>query len=469
VSGDEPSLLSARRVLIVGRGVAGRALADDARVKGHVIVGFLDDNADAPDVLGTLVDVNRVVREYRVGAVYFAIPSIEASRLREFVSGLEETGLEFSILPRTYKTISTEQVSINDLTDVDVLQLVGRQPVKHDLLAARELASGRRALVTGAAGTIGSRLTEHLLQLGAESVTAFDWWENGLFRLANRISSDRLNVMVGDVKNEIRVAEAFARYQPDLVFHAAAYKHVSMAEHNPAEVLVNNVLGAEVVLTQAIRSRASHAVYVSTDKAVRPGNVMGATKRLGELIMNDLATAASATKLTAVRFGNVLQSNGSVMETFRGQIEAGGPITVTDPEVTRYFMTVDEASQLIIQSALLGGNGEICVLDMGEPVRILSLAESLVKATAPEVKIEITRLGPGEKLHEELTYNPGLASSTENDKVYILRVEDELNVAAGDIRRLVAGARSGDVKDAGVRDELKAMGFAVASTSEGSR
>jgi len=460
VNDEALTTTSTERILVVGHGVAGRALADDARAKGHVVVGFLDDDAASDEVLGTLSDVNRVVRHNGVDTIYFAIPTIEATRLREFISGLE-SGLALSMLPRTYKTISHEGVSVGDLTDVDVLQLVGRQPVKHDLLEAREMVSGRSALVTGAAGSIGSRLTEHLLDLGAASVTALDWWENGLFHLANRLKDPRLRVVVGDVKNQRRLERVFAESRPDLVFHAAAYKHVPMTEHNPAEALANNVLGAENVLTQAISSGASHAVYVSTDKAVRPANVMGATKRLGELLLRDLAESSRQTKLTAVRFGNVLQSNGSVMETFRRQIESGGPLTVTDREVTRYFMTIDEASQLIIQSALLGGNGDICVLDMGEPVRIMDLARSLIRATAPHIQIEVTQLRPGEKLYEELTYNPDLAVSTDNSKVYILKVEDEMDVPVGDIRRTLAMARDGDLDDEGARRALIDMGFAI--------
>lgn len=456
-----------QRILIVGHGVAGQALADDARRSGHEVLGFLDDNVSSAEVLGSLADVNTVIEEHAVDAVFFAIPTIDGARLRDFLSRLEETGLPLSMLPRSYKTISRESVSIGDLTDVDVLQLVGRQPVKHDLLEARETVSGKRALVTGAAGSIGSRLTEHLLDLGAESVTAFDWWENGLFRLAGRLEDERLRIVLGDVKNQRRLERVFADVRPDLVFHAAAYKHVPMVEDNPVEALANNALGAENVLSQAIASGATHAVYVSTDKAVRPANVMGSTKRLGELLLKDLAKRSGSTKLTAVRFGNVLQSNGSVMETFRRQIESGGPLTVTHRDVTRYFMTIDEAAHLIIQSMLLGGNGDICVLDMGEPVRILDLAESLVRATAPDVEIKVTQLRPGEKLYEELTYNPDLAISTDNSKVFILGVEEDSNVPVKDIRAALDAAARGDLDDAAARRLLIDMGFAIAPPVDG--
>lgn len=450
-----------RRVLVVGFGVAGIGIAADARAHGHEIVGFLDDLKSSPEVLGSLADVNRVVREHDVDSVYFAIPTVDAKVLRDFLSGLEKTGLRLSILPRTYKTISSESVSVSDLTDVDVLQLVGRQPVKHDLLDAQRMVAGKRVLVTGAAGSIGSRLVEHLLTLGVAQVVAVDWWENGLFHLENSLENERLRVVVADVKNEHRIARIFSEHRPELVFHAAAYKHVPLMEDNPAEAVVNNAFGAENVLRQAISIGASHAVYVSTDKAVRPANVMGSSKRLGELLLGDLAQRSSSTKLTAVRFGNVLQSNGSVMETFRRQIEAGGPLTVTHRDVTRYFMTIDEAAQLIIQSALLGANGDICVLDMGEPVRIMDLAESLVRATAPHVRIDVTELRPGEKLYEELTYNPELATSTANSKVFILQVEAEMDVPVTRIRELIAAIRSGECTDEQTLAALRDMGFNI--------
>ncbi|WP_400994003.1 polysaccharide biosynthesis protein [Agromyces sp. GXQ0307] len=454
-----------RRILVVGFGVAGHGIAADARAHGHDVVGFLDDAKQDPEVLGVLADVNRVVRDHDVDSVYFAIPTIEAHRLREFLAGLEQTGLTLSILPRTYKTISSEAVSVSDLTDVDVLQLVGREPVKHDLLHARTMVGGKRVLVTGAAGSIGSRLVEHLLALGVAEVVALDWWETGLFHLENRLHDERLRIVVADVKNERRIERVFDERRPELVFHAAAYKHVPLMEHNPTEAVVNNAFGAENVLRQAIAVGASHAVYVSTDKAVRPANVMGSTKRLGELLLRDLAATSGETKLTAVRFGNVLQSNGSVMETFRRQIEAGGPLTVTHRDVTRFFMTIDEAAQLIIQSALLGSNGDICVLDMGEPVRIMDLAESLVHAIAPQVRIEVTQLRPGEKLYEELTYNPDLATSTANSKVFILQVEDEMQVPVERIRALIERVRSGAADDEETVSELRDMGFAIRAQS----
>lgn len=457
-----------QRILVVGHGTAGTAIARDAVEHGHHVVGFLDDGATDPQVLGTLSDVNRVVQEQRIDALYFAIPTIRPETLRKFLAGLENTGIDVLMLPRTYATITREIASISDLTDVDVLQLVGREPVKHDLLDAQRLVRDQVVLVTGAAGSIGSRLVEHLLRLGARSVIAVDWWETGLFHLANRLADPRLTTVIADIKNTVRVSRIFETYTPALVFHAAAYKHVPLMESHPIEALLNNTGGTDTVLRHAIASGASHAVYVSTDKAVRPANVMGASKRLGELILADLATASGPTKLTAVRFGNVLESNGSVVETFRRQIRQGGPVTVTHPDVTRFFMTIDEASQLIIQSALLGENGDVCVLDMGEPVRILDLATSLVKAISRDVPIVITGLRPGEKLYEELSYRPDLAVSTSNEKVFVFREEDEMRISLDEVRGLLDLLRTGALNDSAAVRKLTDMGFRLTAGIEGS-
>jgi FlaA1/EpsC-like NDP-sugar epimerase len=459
----DPGDKAAKNVLIVGRGTAGLALAEDASRRGQVVVGFLDDSVQAADTLGSLNDVNRVVREHHIDAVYFAIPTIDPKALREFLAGLELTGLSLSMIPRTYSTISRETVQVADLTDVDVLQLVGRMPVKHDLLTAQAFVTGKTAIVTGAAGSIGARLVKHLLELGAERVAAVDISETGLFRLSEHLQDDRLDLIVCDVRSTWRLERVFEQVEPDIVLHAAAYKHVPIMESHPVEALVNNSLATDKVLGLAAAHGVAHAVYVSTDKAVRPANVMGASKRLGEILLTDRAHASPTTKFTAVRFGNVLQSNGSVVETFRRQIQSGGPLTVTHPDVTRYFMTIDEAAQLIIQSALLGETGDICVLDMGEPVRILDLAQSLVRAVAPGLEISFIGLRPGEKMYEELTYDPRNSVATSNEKVFVLRdEEDTLSAAAFEVRDFLRRAEAGYVDDSHARTRLKEMGFALA-------
>ncbi len=454
--------MSSRRILIVGRGAAGRALADDARAHGDVVIGFLDDVVSTAEVLGGLDDVDAVVRDHNVEAVYFAIPSIDASKLRRFLDRLDATQVAFSIIPRTYETLSRETVAVDDLSDVDVLDLVGRKPVKHDLEGARRLVSGRRVLVTGAAGSIGSRLAGLLAALGAAQVVCLDWWENGVFQLQHRLSSTEVpSFVVADVKNRARLEAVFANYRPELVFHAAAYKHVPLMQDNPGEAIANNVGGTDVVISVAVEHGARHVVYVSTDKAVNPANVMGASKRLGEILVADWAARTPEVSFSTVRFGNVIQSNGSVMETFRRQIREGGPVTVTDPDVTRFFMTIDEASQLIIQSAVVGQSGDVCVLDMGEPVRIQDLARSLVRTTAPGVEIVFTGLRPGEKLYEELSYDPELVSQTTHDKIFVLREAEESPAEPNEIREFVAECDASALSDAQVIDRLRAMGFAI--------
>ncbi len=454
--------MTGRRILIVGHGTAGRALAEDARAHGDTVVGFLDDARSGSQVLGGLDDVNDVVLAAGVDAVFFAIPTIAAARLRAFLEVFDSSATGFSIVPRTYETLTRETVAVDDLSDVDVLDLVGRQPVKHDLEGARELVSGRRVLVTGAAGSIGSRLAGLLAALGAAEVVCLDWWENGVFQLQHRLAGvDAARFVIRDVTDRARLAPVFARHRPELVFHAAAYKHVPLMQENPGEAIANNVGGTDVVVDLAVQYGASHVVYVSTDKAVNPVNVMGVSKRLGELLVADWARSASGVTFSTVRFGNVIQSNGSVMETFRRQIREGGPITVTDPEVTRFFMTIDEASQLIIQSAVVGRSGDICVLDMGEPVRIQDLARSLVRAVAPTVDIVFTGLRPGEKLYEELSYDPSLVAGTTNDKIFILREPEASHTSVAEIRDLVELCSQSTFDDAETLARLRSMGFAI--------
>lgn len=454
--------MTARRVLIVGHGTAGRALASDVERRGDVVVGFLDDSSTDPAVLGTLAEVDVVTAREAVDAVYFAIPSIESVRLREFVNRLDTTHLQFSILPRTYETLSRETVALDDLTDVDVLDLVGRRPVKHDIDEARRAIGGRRVLVTGAAGSIGSRLVAQLIALGAGEVVCVDWWEHGVFQLHDKWGSHpNVAFHVADVKNELRMRRIFTTHRPELVFHVAAYKHVPLMQANPAEAVLNNVAGTANVLDLAMETGVADITYVSTDKAVNPANVMGASKRLGEILALDAASRAEGARVAIVRFGNVIQSNGSVMETFRRQLHAGGPLTVTDPEVTRFFMTIDEASQLIIQSTIVARNGEICVLDMGEPIRILDLARSLVQVVAPGTPIEITGLRPGEKLFEELSYDPDLVRATRNSKIFVLREVEDVPLDPEMVRRFAREVATGSVDEDEVIPWLRDAGFAI--------
>lgn len=453
-----------RRALIVGHGTAGRALAADIRARGGDIVGFLDDRSTEPTVLGTLADVNRVVAEHGIEVILFAIPSIDAGGLRAFINSIDSDEVEIDIVPRTYGTLARETVRIEDLTDVDVLDLVGRRPVKHDLLTSRAFVAGKTIVVTGAAGSIGSQLVRQLVALDAGLVVGVDWWENGLFFLARELDGTRnVAFTVADVKHRARLDRILRRYRPDAVFHAAAYKHVPLMQHNPLEAIDNNVGGTLNVMEAAAEVGVANVVYVSTDKAVNPVNVMGATKRLGEMLMSALSVEYPGTQFNAVRFGNVIESNGSVMQIFRRQFAERKPLTVTHPEVTRFFMTIDEAAQLIIQSAIVGAAGDTVVLDMGEPVLVMDLARSLVKVVDPSLTIEVIGMRPGEKMYEELSYDPDRVSPTANPKIF---ATNDLPVGADGsqverIRGLVDDSIASRLTDDEAIERLRSFGFRI--------
>ncbi|WP_344201494.1 polysaccharide biosynthesis protein [Pseudolysinimonas kribbensis] len=454
----------AQRILIVGRGTAGTSLARSIRESGGEVVGFLDDAVVDDEVLGTLADASRVIAQHEVGMVYFAIPSVDAGVLRSFLDSVDSDHVEIAIVPRTYRTLAKEQVDLSDLTDVDVLDLVGRKPVKHDLLESAAFLRGQRVLVTGAAGSIGSTLVRQIATMDPDAIVCVDWWENGMFFLEQEFADDpRISYHVADVKSSARLKAVFAEMRPTVVFHAAAYKHVPMMQRDPVEAINNNIGGSVAVMRTAVEAGVRHVVYVSTDKAVNPVNVMGATKRIGEIAMTDLARHSSATSLTAVRFGNVIESNGSVMQTFRSQLARRAPLTVTDPEVTRFFMTLDEAAQLVIQSAFIGASGDIFVLDMGEPVRIMDLAASLSRLVDPPADIEIIGLRPGEKMYEELSYEPDRIAPTRNPKIFAVTddvVTDPTAFMLG-VADLLERAQRFEISRAEIVDALRVLGFAI--------
>lgn len=452
-----------KNILIVGHGVAGKSLLRSLETTGQGVVGFLDDKAKGKDILGKLTDVNKIIREYKITDIYFAIPTASASIVRDFVSTLDNDKVKLSIIPRSFHTISKNTVNINDLTDVDILSLIGRAPVKHDLLESKNFIENKTIVVTGAAGSIGSKLVRLLLELKPEKIICIDWWENGTFFLQHDLGTDRIVYKIADIKNPESINRIFSEYHPDIIFHAAAYKHVPLMQHNPIEAFNNNVWGSLNLMRQAINHKVENFVYVSTDKAVNPVNVMGSSKRLGEMIMESMAAAQTDTKFNAVRFGNVIQSNGSVMQIFKSQIDKGQPLTVTHKDVTRYFMTIEEAAQLIVQSALLGRSGEIFVLDMGEPIRIIDLAESLVKLLDKSIKIKITGLRPGEKMYEELSYDPTRVDKTRNSKVFI--VKDELPFDhvkfIDEIDSLIEHTLKYDLTSEEMIVKLKSLGFMI--------
>jgi len=454
---------SRRRVLVVGRGPAGLAIAATSADGGDVVVGFLDDADDGPDVLGVLDDAREVIRSESIDRVVFAIPSIDAPLLRRFVLGLGEEDIELSIVPRSLGTLVRDSVGIDDLTDVDVLDLVGRAPVKQDLEASRAFLRGKTVLVTGAAGSIGSQLVHHLVALGVTLVVAIDLAETPMFFLEQSLDGrSDVRFVIADVRVDGSLRKVFEQHRPQIVFHAAAFKHVPLMQSNPVEAIINNVGGTNTVLELSGEFGVENVVYVSTDKAVRPVNVMGATKRIGEYLVRE-TSRRFPTKFNAVRFGNVMESNGSVMQVFRAQLNRRDPLTVTDPRVTRYFMTREEASHLIIQSSFVGGGDETYVLDMGEPVSIHELARSLVRVIDPSLTIREIGLRPGEKLHEELTYEPDAVTPTVNSK--ILRVDDDIDRDLDEVRAWVDGllraAYAHELSNADATRLLREAGFPI--------
>ena len=451
-----------KRVLIAGRGLAGTTLAHDVRDAGDTVVGFLDDIIADADVLGTLADVAAVCAVEKVDVVYFAIPSASAEVVRAFVSRVPRPSVELAIVPRTYRIVSRDRVSVNDLTDVDVLDFVGRAPVKHDMDVAREQLRGSTVMVTGAAGSIGSRVVGQLAALEPERIIGVDRSESSVFHLGMTMADEsRVQLEIGDVQSEERIAQLMTRYMPDFVFHVAAYKHVPLMQANPLEAFNNNVWGTLNVMRAAEKHGVRRAVYVSTDKAVNPTNVMGATKRLGELLIRELGISGATTSFSAVRFGNVLESEGSVMQIFRKQLAAGKHLTVTHPDITRFFMTIDEAAQLIIQTASLGKNGDLFVLDMGEPIRVLDLAQGLISATNPTLSVDIVGLRPGEKMYEELSYSASDIDRTSHPKIMVVK-EHEVSATAQTtewIESLLTQTRSYTISDSTLIGALREFGF----------
>ncbi len=408
---------SSARTLIVGAGSAGEMLLRDLQRSGshgwHV-VGFVDDDASKKGlivggvpVLGALDQLDRLARLHGVSDVLIAIPRLEGKRVREILTRSAELGLRFKILPASFIHDQSRGASamMQNLSTDDLLM---REPVTFAQPASGQQLADRRAVVTGAAGSIGSEIVVQLVRAGLRDVVLVDMNENGLYMLSQRLSREypdaAVAVEVADVRDEGRILSLFRRYEPDDVFHAAAHKHVPLMETAPGEAIKNNVLGTLHVARAADAVGAERMLYISTDKAVRPTSVMGATKRVGEMIIRAM-DRRSETRYCAVRFGNVLGSAGSVVPLFAEQIKSGGPVRVTDPEVRRYFMTIPEAVSLVLQSCY-GDYGDLCVLDMGEPIKIVDLARQMITMAGlvPEVdvKIEYTGLRPGEKLFEEL-------------------------------------------------------------------
>ncbi len=426
-----------QRVLVVGAGRAGEMLVRDLlRDPGHAYlpVGFVDDEPGKEGreihgirVLGRCDRIPRLVKSLSVEAVILAIPSADSKQIRRLVELAEEAGVPVRTLPRI-EDLMTGKVGVNELREVSIEDLLGREPVSLDWNAIRAGLSGKRVIVTGAGGSIGSELCRQLARLEPTELILLENSEFNLYAIELELVRDypklQLYAWLCDVRDSSAVERAFERHRPEVVFHAAAYKHVPMLENQAREAVRNNVLGTQVVAEAADRHGCSEFVLISTDKAVNPANVMGTTKRVAEIFCQNL-DARSNTRFITVRFGNVLGSAGSVVPLFRKQIERGGPVTVTHPEIERYFMTIPEACQLIMQASVMGKGGEIFVLDMGEPVKIRYLAEQMIRLTGREpgedIEIVYTGLRPGEKLYEELFHEQESLTGTGHEKILLAR------------------------------------------------
>jgi FlaA1/EpsC-like NDP-sugar epimerase len=421
-----------RPAIIVGAGAAGgmivRELLENSQL-GLSPVGFVDDDPakqglslhDVP-VRGRISDLDRIAAEHDASDVIIAIPSAPGGIAREIVRRASAAGLTTRTVPGLYEILSGEK-SVSALRKLEIQDLLRREPIVTDDLQVRSLVTGRDVLVTGAGGSIGSELCRQLARLQPTRIIALGRGENSIFELLQELHRDfpqvRIDPVIADVRDQRRMQTVFASYRPFSVFHAAAHKHVPLMEANVSEAVLNNVLGTSNVVKCAAMVEAEHLVLVSTDKAVRPTSVMGATKRIAEYLVHEAAHTRSA--YVAVRFGNVLGSRGSVVPTFMRQIAAGGPVTITHPEMTRYFMTIPEAVQLVLQAAALGQRGEVFVLDMGEPVRVLDLATDMIRLSGLEVgtdiDIKFTGTRPGEKLYEELFFSAQNVTPTAHPKI----------------------------------------------------
>lgn len=430
-------IVPGKPALIIGAGRAGEILARDLihdRLKEYTPVAFLDDAARKQGseihgirVVGTVDGLPQAIKDTAAEVVLLAIPSASSAEMRRIVDHCEAAGVPFRTLPK-YTDLVSGRVSVQSLREVAIDDLLGREQVKLDWSRIREQIFGNKVLVSGAGGSIGSELCRQIARLSPEKLLLVDHSEFALYSIEKELKENdptlNLAVFLTSVTDEVAVNHVLSTESPSIVFHAAAYKHVPMLQEQSREAAKNNVLGTYVLAKAAATHRCQKFVMVSTDKAVNPSNIMGATKRMAEMVCQTL-NMDSKTRYVTVRFGNVLGSAGSVVPLFRKQIENGGPVTVTHPDITRFFMTIPEACQLVMEAGSVGKGGEIFVLDMGEPVKISYLAEQMIrlagKIPGEDVDITYTGLRPGEKLYEELFYDDEPLVATAYDKIKLVQ------------------------------------------------
>lgn len=451
-----------RRVLVVGAGDAGTMIVREMQNNpqlGLEVVGFIDDDHKKHNVaiygvsvLGGRDDIGKLVKSYGIDQVIIAMPTAPGKVIREIRQLCEQAQVETRTMPGMYELLDG-RVHVNQLRHVEIEDLLRREPVQTDIAAIQQLLHGKRVLVTGGGGSIGSELCRQIMRCGPAGLLLIGHGENSIFDIQNELNQTFrgthaiIQSAIADVRFPERIMAIFEAYRPEIVFHAAAHKHVPLMELNPAEAITNNVEGTRNVLRAAQAVGVERFVMISTDKAVNPTSIMGATKRVAELLVHQ-AGRNTGRAYVAVRFGNVLGSRGSVVLTFKKQIAAGGPVTITHPEMTRFFMTIPEAVQLVLQAAVLGNGGEVFVLDMGKPVKILDLARDLIELSGlvvgQDVEIVITGPRPGEKLYEELFILGEGYVGTRHEKIFV--AENASNLVPAnldcDLAALLAAAQT---------------------------
>ena len=445
---DSSVMENAKPTLIVGAGAAGTLLVRQMLMHPAMRmdpIAFVDDDPEklrkdiyGVRILGAIKDIERIVDTMGITKVVIAMPSLPIKKLNEVYDVARKTGAECVILPNIDDVMSGN-LHVQQLRNVEIEDLLGRDPVQLDQTMIEKQLRGKKILVTGAGGSIGSEICRQVAKFKPKEIVILGHGENSIYQLNMELVGKysqhfTITPVIADVQDRKRIFEVMDKYKPDVVYHAAAHKHVPLMELNPREAVKNNILGTRNVAEAASHARVKAFVMVSTDKAVNPPNIMGATKRLCEMIVQDMATRSEYTKFVAVRFGNVLGSRGSVIPLFKKQIAEGGPVTVTHPDIVRYFMTIPEAAQLVIQAGALARGGEIFVLDMGQPVKIVDLAKNLIRLSGydeGDIEIKFTGLRPGEKMYEELLnegeVNPkqvfpkihiGIADNSKINRVY---------------------------------------------------
>ncbi|RGW11597.1 polysaccharide biosynthesis protein [Enterococcus asini] len=432
---DNPTKIE--RTIIVGAGEGGRILQNSligTPTSGEIdIIGFVDDDPNkvgtylsGKKVLGTLSDLPQLIKENQIDMVTIAIPSLPRTRLQEIFGKLSETTVKVNAMP-SMEELASGKISISRLKEIDVVDLLGREEVKLDMNSIKDQITGKVILVTGAGGSIGSELCRQVMKFNPKKLLLLGHGENSIYQIHQEMlnthkgNQTEFVPIIADVQDRKLIFELMAEYKPDIVYHAAAHKHVPLMEYNPREAVKNNVYGTKNVAEAAKANNVKNFVMISTDKANHPTSVMGSTKRMAEMIVTSL-NESGKTKFSAVRFGNVLGSRGSVIPLFRKQIAKGGPVTVTDFRMTRYFMTIPEASRLVIQSGALAKGGEIFILDMSEPVKIVDLAKNMIRLsgyTEDEIEIVESGIRPGEKLYEELLLDKERNDEEVYEKIFV--------------------------------------------------